>query len=572
MFADVLRAQDKVSQKFTITVQASEEDQIILKKYPIKTIRSDSLSALREIRDLVLRLQDNAYLTASADSFYFHNHTLFAQLFVGERYAWARLRNGNLGEGLLSKAGFREKFYRGKPLRPAEVAKLQQTILDHAENSGYPFASVRLDSIQITGSQIEAVVRVEKGPLITFDSIQVQGESKIKSTFLTRYTQVYPGQPYEHRRVENAHRLLRQLPYLQVRQAPQVRFARDKARVYYFLDDKKANQFDGIIGFLPDPSREGKLLITGELNLNVRNLRGGGKQVGLQWRKVDRNSQLLDASYLHPNLLGSPFELGFHFNLFKQDTTFLTLQPRLQFSYYTTRHGKVSFFGESRSSRLLATPSLRNLNELPPYADVQYNSYGVNYLWNNLDDFYFPRRGLLVTLQVALGNKVIRRNAALEPSGLYDSLDLKTTQLTANFRAEHYLKLGKNSVLLSRLRAESLLNDRLFLNDMFRLGGLQSIRGFDDFSFFASSYAVGTLEYRVFTAEDSYVLLFFDQGYYRSDLANARVSDVPFGFGTGVSFSTGAGIFQFVYSLGRSEQQRINVNTSKIHFGITSTF
>jgi translocation and assembly module TamA len=569
-----LRAQqDKAASKFTVTVQAGEQDQAVLKKYSYKTSRPDSLSALREVRDLVLRLQNDAYLTASADTFYFRDRTLHAHLYVGERYAWAQLRNGNLGEGLLTQAGFREKFYRDTPLRPAEVARLQQSILEQAENSGYPFASVRLDSIRIDGNKIAAVVRVDKGPLITFDSIQVQGESKTSAKFLTRYTQVYAGQPYEHRRVENAQRLLRQLPYVRVLMAPQVHFARDKARVYYFLDDKKANQFDGIVGFLPDPgSRAGKLLVTGQLNLNVRNLKGSGKQIGLQWRKVDRASQLLDASYLHPNLLGSPFELGFDFNLFKQDTTFLTLRPRLQFSYYTSRYGKVSFFGESRSSRLLATSHLRQVRTLPPYADVQYTSYGATYLWNNLDDFYFPRRGLLTHLQVALGNKTIRRNAALEPTGVYDSLQLKTTQLSASFRTEYFLKLGRNSVLLSRLRSEALLNDRLFLNDMFRLGGLQSIRGFDDFAFFASSYAVGTLEYRLFTSDDSYVLLFADQGYYRSDLPGARTSDLPLGFGTGVSFSTGAGVFQFVYSLGRSKQQQVQLNSSKIHFGITSTF
>jgi translocation and assembly module TamA len=577
LLAGPLRAQQKAPAppKFTLAVQASAADEAVLKKYSLKTktARPDSLTTLRDLRTLVLQLQKDAYLTASVDTFYFQDHTLHAQVFVGERYEWARLRNGNLGEGLLIKAGFREKFYRDTPLRPAEVARLQETILDHAENSGYPFASVRLDSIRIDGTKVEATVVLDKGPLITFDSVQVHGQTKTSARFLTRYTQVYPGQPYEHRRIESAHRLLRQLPYLRVNMAPQVRFARDKARVYYFVDDKKANQFDGIIGFLPDPtSRVNKLLITGELNLNVRNLMGGGKQMGLQWRKVDRNSQLLDATYLHPNLLGSPFELGASFNLFKQDTTFLTLRPRLQLSYHTSRHGKVSFFGESRSSRLLATSHLRKVQTLPDFADVQYTSYGVNYLWNNLDDFYFPRRGLLTNLQVALGNRTIQRNAAFENQKLYDSLALKTTMVSASFRTEHYLKLGRNSVLLSRLRAEGLLNDRLFLNDMYRLGGLNSLRGFDDFSFFASSYAVATAEYRVFMSEDSYVLLFYDQGYYRSDLPGARVADVPFGFGTGVSFSTGAGMFQFVYSLGRSREQRINLNTSKIHFGITSTF
>ncbi|MDX5346421.1 MAG: BamA/TamA family outer membrane protein, partial [Hymenobacteraceae bacterium] len=240
-----------------------------------------------------------------------------------------------------------------------------------------------------------------------------------------------------------------------------------------------------------------------------------------------------------------------------------------QFSYYTQRYGKISFFAEYRSSRLLSTKGLQNLNTLPPYADITYTSYGINYLWNNLDNFYFPRKGFLGNFQVAIGNKTISRNIGLEPQ-LYDTIDLRSAQITLSGRTEYYFKLGKNSVLLTRLRAEALFNDQLFLNDMFRVGGLNTLRGFDEFFFYASAYGVGTAEYRIFTGDDSYFLLFFDQGIYRNKLE--REQEWPFGLGGGISLSTGAGIFQFIYSVGQSEQQPFSFNTSKVHFGITNRF
>jgi len=48
--------------------------------------------------------------------------------------------------------------------------------------------------------------------------------------------------------------------------------------------------------------------------------------------------------------------------------------------------------------------------------------------------------------------------------------------------------------------------------------------------------------------------------------------DTPTGFGMGVSFTTPAGIFNFAYGLGTSKVQPLNVNQSKIHFGIVSKF
>jgi len=554
-----------------IKLQTTPDDAARLRSYTYKTTHPDSTEATKEVKNLVYQLQQDAYLLTSADSLYLRHDTLHVKLYIGNRFEYASLRNGNLSEGILIESGFREKFYRDVPFKPAEYVKLQQRILDYAERSGYPFASVWLDSITIKDNKIEAALMVEKAFVVTYDSVQVMGGSKTKPKFLMRYLQLYPGQPYNQEQIEATQRMLTQLPYIRVTRPPQVRFARDKARVYYFLEDRQANQVDGVVGFLPDPSRPGnKLLITGEANLNIRNIRGSGKSIGLQWRRVNKGSVILNGEYLHPNLFGTPFELGTRFNLLKQDSSFITIQPRLQLGYYTLKYGKFSVYGEWRNSRILgdaSTQSLRNLD----LADARTTTYGFNYLWNNLDDFYFPRRGRLIELQFAAGTKTLLRNADLEKS-FYDTLDMRTTQLSIGLRAENFFRLSKNSALLARLIGNALLNDQVFLNDMYRLGGLTSIRGFDDYFFYASAYGIGTIEYRLFTATDSYVLLFYDQAYYRSDLEKSKASGWPSGLGGGISFSTGAGIFQLVYSVGRSEQQPLSLKYSKIHFGITSKF
>ncbi|QNP54213.1 hypothetical protein H9L05_06150 [Hymenobacter qilianensis] len=82
------------------------------------------------------------------------------------------------------------------------------------------------------------------------------------------------------------------------------------------------------------------------------------------------------------------------------------------------------------------------------------------------------------------------------------------------------------------------------------------------------------MEYRQFTGPDSFVFLFLDQAYLQRKLAQGANADAPTGVGAGISFRTGAGLFQLVYSVGRSKQlnQKLALNASKIHFGITSRF
>lgn len=572
------------AQGVRLTWRVPPADRPALRRLRLPASAPDSLAALTVVRDMVLSLRADAYLTASADSLRWPTRdTLRTALHLGPRVRWATVRaTDDVPDGLLQRAGFRERLLRNQALRPAELVRLQQAILRECEDHGYPFAQVRLDSVQWRGEpvdRISAVLRLERGPLVVMDSVLVEGKVTISRGFLSRYLQIFPGQPYSQTRLAAATRLLKQLPYLQSTAAPRVRFATDRARVTFFLADRRANQFDGLVGVLPvnNPVPGAKRVqVTGEVNLALRNIKGGGKSLNLNWRKADANSTALDAGYAHPGLLGSPLELIGTFNLLRQANQFVTTRPRLEFAYPTARRGRVSFFAEFRASRLLSDSTFRLLTALPPNLDSRYPNYGLTYAFNALDDPFFPRRGWNLAFTGAAGNKTIRRNPDV-PEALYAKVRTRTSQLTGGLRAEHFLRTGRSATLLTRLRADGIYNaDRLFDNDLFRLGGLATLRGFDEWQFFVSSYAVLTTEYRVFTGDDAYVFLFADQGYYRRDrtppTSAARPRDWPGGAGLGLTFSTGAGVFQFVYAVGRATGQTASLTRGKIHFGITGRF
>ena len=552
-----------------LLLDAEAADRPLLRRYKVKSTVPDSLGALREVRELVLALQGDAYLTASADELHWTRDTVRVRLYVGERFRWAYLRNGNLGDGLLTRAGYREKFFRQAPFVPEDWARLQERILVEAENQGYPFATVGLDSIRLSGHDIAGRVVLKRGPAIMFDSLQLVGNTKTKKRFLTKYLQIFPNQPFSQQRVAAAAQLLRQLPYVKLRAEPEIRFAQGRARVYLLLDDRPSNQFDAIVGILPnaDATKTG-VQFTGDVTINLRNIKGGGKQIGLQFRKTDALSQLLDAQYVHPNFFGTPLEVAGSFNLYKQTESFTTIRSRLQVTYPTARTGRISFFAEQRGSFI---DVLKDTTRLPENLDSQFNSYGLGYAFNSLDDLFFPHRGYLLNAQAAVGTKTISRNSQLKPE-LYNSLALRTTQYTFGLRAERYFPVKQAGVLLLRLRGEGLFNPRLFTNDLSRLGGLNSLRGFNENQFYTSSYAVATAEFRQFIGADSYAFLFADQAYTRHDIANDRYADQPTGLGAGLSFRTAAGLFQFVYSVGRSNDQAFGLKSSKIHFGLTSRF
>ena len=117
-----------------------------------------------------------------------------------------------------------------------------------------------------------------------------------------------------------------------------------------------------------------------------------------------------------------------------------------------------------------------------------------------------------------------------------------------------------------------MVNDDLYRNELFRIGGLRTMRGVDEASIFASSYAIGTVEYRFVFEENSNFFLFVDQGWWEDTAREELLTDNPLGFGTGVTFETKAGLFSLTYALAREFSQPVNLRAGKIHFGFISLF
>lgn len=152
------------------------------------------------------------------------------------------------------------------------------------------------------------------------------------------------------------------------------------------------------------------------------------------------------------------------------------------------------------------------------------------------------------------------------------AVETRSAQLTAKGDINAFIPIHKRWVLLTRVLGGYIENSPLFFNELYRLGGLNTIRGFNQNFFFASRYAILTTELRVFLEPTTYFLVFADQGYMYYRLQTEFSEDLPLGLGVGFSFASGQGVFNFVYALGKDQNQPFNFNLSKIHFGYVSRF
>jgi hemolysin activation/secretion protein len=150
---------------------------------------------------------------------------------------------------------------------------------------------------------------------------------------------------------------------------------------------------------------------------------------------------------------------------------------------------------------------------------------------------------------------------------------LRSTQYQLELSAAAYLPLVRQSILKFALQAASVFgNQSVYRNELFRIGGLKTLRGFDEESIFASTYIIPTLEYRYLFGRNSNLLLFMEGAWYENNSNNQYSKDRPVSMGAGINFDTKAGIFSMTYGLGNQQGNGFDLRNGKIHFGLTALF
>ncbi|MFI5149203.1 MAG: POTRA domain-containing protein [Bacteroidia bacterium] len=526
--------------------------------------------ARKELNNFLKNLYDQAFLLASYDSIHSDSLQTNAWIRCGKKYTWARLGKGNVDEGLLNEIGFREKYFTGKPIHYAELRRMEEKLLRSCENNGYPFAEIRLDSIHISGDELFASLKLSKNKLVRIDSVVIKGNPKIAPVYIYSALGIKPGDLYNESRIAGIEARLREIPFVKSIKPYEVIFTDKSTTLYLYLDKKKASQLDGILGLAPDPLT-GKVTFTGDARIKLLNFFNRGDLIDLNWKKLPSQAQSLNLKLAYPYILSSPFGIAYTLNIFKKDTTYLDATQQVDLSYLISKGNVFKIFVNNKSSSLLSTSGLMNITTLPVYADVNSLTYGLGFSSARLDYRLNPRKGYTFSIAAGAGDKTIRQNANVNPL-VYENLKLKSTQYNADLLAEYYYNLKGRNVIKTALRGSFLSADNMFQNELFRIGGLQNLRGFDEESIYASTYGIFTLEYHYILDQNSYLFAFGDGSWYENSSINKYVHDNPFGVGAGITFDTKTGIFSISYAVGKQFDNPFSLKSGKINFGFLSLF
>lgn len=513
-------------------------------------IQSDTVK-FKKIERRIERLHNQGFITASFDSIFNDSGAVSTAFHKGEAYRWGNfLFNDSLKEDLRAL-----KKLQGKKVNLKRLESKLNSVLLKKVSTGYPFLKLQLSLQVVDNYIIDCTVETDgyNSP-VYIDTIVLPTKARISKGYITNYLDIKEGNLYNHVILMSVEEKIEKLSFVELKTPLISRFSTQGAIIELPIEAKMSGSFGGMLGFTTSET-DNKLQITGDISLKLQNAFKRGEFINLSWKSAANKSQTLLVKSEFPYLFSSPFGLYANINIQKKDTTLINTDN--EFSGIIHLKG----LNQLRAGINYRTNSFLTSTDTTLF-DTKTVFYNGAYIFNNVDNWYNPSKGVEFEINLKVGNRQ-KKDSTMAKNAIYSLYS----------HCVKYWRLSARNVLATSIEAGTLkFKDKLWASELFKIGGMYSIRGFDEEAIFASEFIFSTIEYRYRFEQRSNAFVFFQFGGYKSESILRTTSSYLFSGGIGTMLNTGVGMFTVMYAMGKSKEQDLRLRTAKIHFGYITRF
>ncbi len=427
---------------------------------------------------------------------------------------------------------------------------LKKNINQKYRDKGFAFNRVKTKFLKMENGIPTVKISVVTASQRKIDGIVYKGYTRLPKQFVKALNKEYLHKNYDDKNLVAMNKALQNHQFVTLEKPPQTLFTKDSTQVFLFMQKKKTNTFDGMIGFGNNDTE--KFSINGTLNVALKNMFNSFESISVYWQRTADSGQTFDMQTDIPYTFGSKVGLNLNVNIFRQDSTYATVKFLPAVYYHLSQRQKLGIKGTFESSAIL---------------DSLYTS-GRDYSKKGIGLYYQYQEGSDISLFINKSN--IRLEADFLKTN-YDDTQEKFDQIRYFLFAEHNFNLSGNHFL--NIKAESALlsaKNELSTNELFRFGGWNSMRGFNEQSLISDFYAFAGAEYRYLVNDQAFFDLFAQYG----QMSNKALGISPklYSLGLGFNFFLPVGLMSFQISNGSQFGDPFKFNEIKIHWGILSRF
>jgi hypothetical protein len=544
LFVSFLLCQQLVAQNFYLQIRSDDavENQIIdslvyVKKHnTIKSLLDESnVASDKLLQKGYLEVKYEAPLKTNDSTFLFKislgEKINFVHIYIGANAKLLNLENDSIH------------------LLISETEKFMNNSLSLLEKRGYSLTSLQLINYRKKNKSLFADLYVQAEKIRTLDDIVINGYEKFPEGHKKNIKRLHRRKVFNQDNLKKLYDDFNKFRFVSQIKYPEILFSQDSTKVYVYLEKAKPNTFDGFIGFNND--EEKKLITNGYLDLQLQNILNGGEKLAIYWKSDGKNQTTFSGSTEIPYLFKSPIGLKAQLNIFKQDSIFQNTQTSIDLGYYFNYNTKVyAGYQEAESSDIQNT----NTSLISDYKN-SYITTHFDYVNFNADEFLFPEKTSLY-FKIGFGKR--------------DSKFNSNHQFFGTLNLNHYFYLNKKNIINLKSLNHYLNSDSYIINELYRFGGINSIRGFAENSLQGNLFSSLLTEYRYLVNQSTYLHTIIDYGYYQDKSVNTSNTLLGLGFGFGVL--TKNGLLNLVYANGSTKEQTIKFSNSIVHLSFKSRF
>ncbi|WP_243694652.1 outer membrane protein assembly factor [Flavobacterium psychrotolerans] len=425
---------------------------------------------------------------------------------------------------------------------------LKQT-LSTLEKKGFALAKLKLTNFKKNDNHLYADLQVILGQQRQLDGIVIRGYDKFPEGHILNIRRIYKNQTFNQDNLKKVHADFEKFRFVKQVKYPEILFEKDSTIIYVYLEKTKSNNFEGFIGFSNDKGN--KIALNGFLDLNLNNTLNSGEAFSLLWKGESNQQRTLNVALAIPYIFKSPFGIKTQLNIFKQDSTFQNAKKAIDVGYFFNYNTRIYLGYQSTESSDIQN---QNNNSISDYSN-QFITSNFEFADYKEDDLLFPEK---TKINIAVG------------TGSRNSKFNTTHQFFTNIDLKHNLYLNEKNSINIKSQNFYLQSNEYITNELYRFGGINSIRGYSENSLQCNLLTSILTEYRYIFTPTLYIHSITDYGYYQDKSTNNNGNLLGLGIGFGVL--TKNGLLNIIYANGSTKEGGIKNSNSIVHIRFKTNF
>lgn len=525
----------------------SSEETKIIDSIGYKKQHENAKSILEETDNFSALLFKKGYLESQLLNQKKTNDSTFVFYYsVGKQTNFIHIYIGSLSEEEKKLLEFTSDTIK---LQTSQVENFMNSNLAKLEQNGYSLSVLQLVNHKKEDNRLSAALKLKTEKKRNLNDIVIVGYTKFPEGIRRNIAKQYRKRAFNQENLKQLNDNFKTLPFVNQIKYPEILFTKDSTKVYVYLEKTRANRFDGFIGFANEENTG--IRFNGYLDLLLNNALNTGEKVNLYWKSDGKKQTTFNIGAELPYIFKSPLGIKANLKIFKQDSTFQNTTTDLNLGYYFSYNSKVYLGYQSAES---VDIQKSNNAFISSYSNSFWTT-SYEFADYNIDDFLFREKTSLF-IKFGIGN----RKSKIETNSQY----------FVQLNAHHNFYLNKKNSIAVKNQSFYLQSNNYIINELYRFGGINSIRGFSENSLQASLFSGIMAEYRYTLSPSMYVHTITDYGYFQDKAANLKDNLLGLGFGFGML--TKNGLFNLIYANGSTSEQAIKLSNSIVHISFKTNF